>query len=143
LENPYVLRTFRPLRLRSVPLNRSTYDVLTAPAAAWRGWPIEGTHAYVFLDGIWLKRSWGGEVRNVAILVAVGVNADGCREILGVMEGGKEDAAAWRKFVPHLKERGLSGVALVTSDKCLGRVEAVGEAFPGRWVSGTNGTSTP
>ena len=35
--------------------------------------PIEGEHAYVYLDGIWLKRSWGGEVRNVAVLVAIGV----------------------------------------------------------------------
>jgi putative transposase len=111
-------------------LNQKIY----ARIEAWRNRPIEGSHPYVFLDGIWLKRSWGGEVRNVAVLVAVGVNADGYREILGVMEGGKEDAAAWRKFVRHLKERGLQGVALVTSDKCLGLVEAGGEAFPdARW----------
>jgi transposase-like protein len=96
----------------------------------WRNRPITGEHAYVFLDGIWLKRSWGGEVRNVAVLVAVGVNADGYREILGVMEGGKEDTASWKKFVSHLKARGLKGVQLVTSDKCLGLVEAVGETFP-------------
>jgi transposase-like protein len=92
----------------------------------WRNRPIEGEHAYVFLDGIWLKRSWGGEVRNVA----VGVNADGHREILGVMEGGKEDAEAWRTFLRHLKTRGLKGVPLVTSDKYLELVEAVGETFP-------------
>jgi putative transposase len=107
-------------------LNQKIY----ARIEAWRNRPIEGTHAYVFLDGIWLKRSWGGEVRNVAILIAVGVNADGHREILGVMEGGKEDAEAWRKFLKHLKARGLQGVQLVTSDKCLGLVEALGETFP-------------
>jgi transposase-like protein len=44
------------------------------------------------LDGIWLKRSWGGEVKNVAVLVAVGVRSDGHREILGVAAGTKEDA---------------------------------------------------
>src|SRR5919109_3681795 len=93
-------------------LNQKIY----ARIEAWRNRPIEGEHAYVFLDGIWLKRSWGGEVRNVAVLVAVGVNADGYQEILGVVEGGKEDAAAWRKFLRHLKERGLTGVQLVTSD---------------------------
>jgi transposase-like protein len=50
------------------------------------------------------------------------------------MEGGKEDAAAWRRFVTHLKARGLKGVRLVTSDKCLGLVEAVAEAYPeARW----------
>jgi putative transposase len=107
-------------------LNQKIY----ARIEAWRNRPIEGEHAYVFLDGIWLKRSWGGEVRNVAVLVAVGVNREGYREILGVMEGGKEDAAAWGKFLRHLKARGLQGVRLVTSDKCLGLVEAVGETFP-------------
>lgn len=111
-------------------LNQKIY----ARIEEWRKRPITGEHAYVFLDGIWLKRSWGGEVRNVAVLVAVGVNADGYREILGVMEGGKEDAASWRKFVTHLKARGLKGVELVIADKCLGLVEAVAESFPeARW----------
>ena len=96
----------------------------------WRNRPIEGEHPYVMLDGIWLKRSWGGEVRNVAVLVAVGVNAAGHREILGVVEGMKEDAESWRSFLRHLKERGLRGVRLVTSDKCLGLVECLGEFFP-------------
>ena len=97
---------------------------------AWRNRPIEGEHAYVFLDGIWLKRSWGGEVENVAVLVAIGVGSDGYREILGVCEGTKEDKESWRNFLRHLKERGLRGVRLVVSDKCLGLVEALGEFFP-------------
>jgi transposase-like protein len=106
-------------------LNQKIYSRIEA----WRNRPITGEHPYVFLDGIWLKRSWGGEVRNVAVLVAVGVNAEGFREILGVMEGGKEDSEAWRKFLKHLKQRGLTGVLLVTSDKCLGLVEALGDTF--------------
>jgi transposase-like protein len=97
---------------------------------AWRNRPIEGRHAYVYLDGIWLKRSWGGEVKNVAVLVAIGVREDGYREILGVAEGVKEDTESWRSFLRHLKQRGLSGVRLVSSDKCLGLVEAVGEFYP-------------
>src|SRR5579871_1427658 len=97
---------------------------------AWRNRPIAGEHPYVYLDGIWLKRSWGGEVRNVAVLVAVGVNADGHRQILGVCEGGREDAEGWRSFLRHLRARGLRGVRLVVSDKCLGLVEAAGECFP-------------
>jgi transposase-like protein len=52
----------------------------------WRSRAIEGEHPYVFLDGNWLKQAWGGEGKNVAVLVAVGVNADGHREILGVTE---------------------------------------------------------
>jgi putative transposase len=107
-------------------LNQKVYGQIEA----WRNRPIEGEHPYVYLDGIWLKRSWGGEVKNVAVLVAIGVNADGHREILGVAEGGKEDAEGWRSFLRHLKARGLRGMRLVISDKCLGLVEAVGECFP-------------
>jgi transposase-like protein len=107
-------------------LNQKVYGQIEA----WRSRPIEGEHPYVYLDGIWLKRSWGGEVKNVAVLVAIGVSRDGQREILGVAEGGKEDAEGWRSFLRHLKGRGLRGVRLVVSDKCLGLVEAVGECFP-------------
>lgn len=96
----------------------------------WRHRPITGEHAYVFLDGIWLKRSWGGEVKNVSILVAIGVNQDGHREVLGVMEGAKEDKASWITFLRYLKERGLTGVRLFISDKCLGLIESLAEFYP-------------
>jgi putative transposase len=97
---------------------------------AWRNRPIEGEHPYVFVDGIWLKRTWGDQVENVAVLVAIAVGADGYREILAVCEGTKEDKESWRNFLRHLKERGLKGVRLIVSDKCLGLVEALGEFFP-------------
>jgi len=107
-------------------LNQKIYERIEG----WRQRPIEGEHAYVYFDGIWLKRSWGGEVRNVAVLVAVGVDADGHREILGVAEGVKEDKESWRNFLRYLKGRGLKGVRLVISDKCLGLLEALGEFYP-------------
>jgi transposase-like protein len=107
-------------------LNQKIYGQIDA----WRNRPIEGEHAYVYLDGIWLKRSWGGEVKTVAVLVAVGVGADGYREILGVAEGMKEDTESWREFLRYLKQRGLRGVKLVISDKCLGLVETLGEFYP-------------
>jgi transposase-like protein len=111
-------------------LNQKIYVTIEA----WRNRPIEGKHAYVYMDGIWLKRSWGGEVRNVAVLVAIGVGEDGYREMLGVCEGAKEDKESWRNFLRHMKERGLKGVKLVVSDKCLGLVEALGEFYPeARW----------
>jgi transposase-like protein len=97
---------------------------------AWRNRKIQGQHAYVYLDGIWLKRSWGGEVRNVAVLIAIGVDQEGYREVLGVTEGMKEDATSWQNFLRHLKERGLSGVKLFITDKCVGLVEALGEFYP-------------
>jgi putative transposase len=106
-------------------LNQKIYTQIEA----WRNRPLEGEHAYVFMDGIWLKRSWGGEVKNVAVLVAIGVGADGHREILGVAEGLREDKESWRGFLRHLKERGLCGVRLITSDKSLGLVECLPEFF--------------
>ena len=96
----------------------------------WRNRPITGEHAYVFLDGIWLKRSWGGEVKNVSILVAIGVNQDGYREVLGVMEGAKEDKTSWVNFLRYMKARGLAGVRLFISDKCLGLIESLVEFYP-------------
>jgi len=100
----------------------------------WRNQPITDKHVYVWLDGIWLKRSWGGEVRNVAVLVAVGVNEEGFREVLGVMEGAKEDKESWLSFLRHLKQRGLSGTELFTSDRCSGLIESLGEVYPeARW----------
>ena len=107
-------------------LNQKIYGHIEA----WRNQPIEGEHAYVYLDGIWLKRSWGGEVQNVSVLVAIGVGQDGYREVLGVCEGMKEDKESWRNFLRHLKERGLEGVRLFISDKCLGLVEALAEFYP-------------
>jgi len=100
----------------------------------WRNRPLTGKYVYVYLDGIYLKRSWGGEVRNIAVLVAVGVDEHGFREILGICEGIKEDQESWRNFLRHLKQRGLTGVQLVISDKCLGLVETLGEFFTdARW----------
>jgi len=107
-------------------MNKKIYERIES----WRTRPLDGEHPYVMLDGIWLKRSWGGEVKNIAVLVAVGVRADGHREILGVAEGTKEDSESWRSFLRYLKERGLCGVRLITSDKCIGLVEALGEFFP-------------
>jgi len=111
-------------------LNQKIYSRIES----WRNAAIQGPHPYVYLDGIALKRSWGGEVRDVAVLVAVGVNERGFRDILGVMEGAKEDKASWTKFLRHLKERGLDGVELIVSDKCLGLVESLAEFYPdARW----------
>ena len=107
-------------------LNKKIYETIEA----WRNRPIEGEHPYVYLDGIVLKRSWAGEVRNVSLLVAIGVNSEGYREILGICEGAKEDKEGWSSFLKHLKERGLAGVQLIISDACLGLAESAAEFFP-------------
>ena len=100
-----------------------------ATIEAWRNRPIGGEHPYVYLDGIVLKRSWAGEVRNVSLLVAIGVNESGYRDILGICEGAKEDKAGWSAFLKHLKDRGLKGIRLITSDACIGLAESAAEFF--------------
>jgi transposase-like protein len=97
----------------------------------WRNRPLQGEkYPYVYVDGIYLRRNWGGEYENVAILVAIAVNQDGYREVLGAAEGMKEDKASWQEFFQWLKGRGLDGVRLITGDKCLGMLEAAAEVFP-------------
>jgi len=107
-------------------LNKKVY----ARIEEWRNRPIKSEHAYVYLDGICLKRSWGGEVRNVSVLVAIGVNESGYREVLGIAEGLKEDKESWTCFLRYLKNRGLKGVRLFISDCCLGLVESLPDFYP-------------
>lgn len=96
----------------------------------WRNRQLEAEYPYVYLDGIYLKKNWGGTIENIAILVAIGVNESGNREVIGACEGGKEDKESWMKFLRSLKERGLKGTRLMVGDKCLGLIESIKEVFP-------------
>lgn len=107
-------------------LNKKAYEHIEE----WRTRPLSGSYPYVYVDGVYLKRSWGGEIRNVSVLVAIGVNNEGYREILGAAEGMKEDKESWRSFFVWLKERGLTGVRLIIGDKNLGMLETIPEVFP-------------
>ena len=107
-------------------LNKKAYEHIEE----WRTRPLGGDYPYVYVDGVFLKRSWGGEVQNVSILVAIGVDHDGYREIIGAAEGMKEDKESWKNFFIDLKKRGLTGVRLVIGDKCLGMLESLGEVYP-------------
>ena len=107
-------------------LNKKVYGRIDQ----WLKAPIEDKFVYVFLDGIWLKRCWAGEVKNVSVLVAIGVDQYGYRQVLGIKEGAKEDKESWIAFMRYLKERGLSGVELFVSDKCLGLVESLVDFYP-------------
>ncbi|KFJ00884.1 transposase [Bifidobacterium subtile] len=97
---------------------------------AWRERPLSQPYPYVFMDGVWHKRSWGGAVENVSILVAIGIGSDGHREVIGVAEGMKEDSTSWNSFVSSLISRELTGVRLVTGDRCAGLVNTVSGLLP-------------
>ncbi len=98
---------------------------------AWRSRPLTRAYPYVYVDGIYLKRAWGGSFENVAVMVAIGVNDDGCREVIGAAEGFTESAECWREFLPWLKSRGLRGVRMFAGDKAASMVGALAEVFPG------------
>jgi transposase-like protein len=92
----------------------------------WRNRPLQGgKYPYVYVDGIYLRRNWGGEYENVSVLVAIAVNEDGYREVLGAAEGMKEDKSSWTEFFQWLRGRGLDGIKLVVGDKCPDMLEAV------------------
>ena len=105
---------------------RKVYDQIDQ----WRNRPLDSEYPYVFMDGVWHKRSWGGGVENVSVLVAIGVDADGRREVIGVAEGMKEDKAGWEQFIRSMIERGLKGVRLVVGDRCAGLVATVDSMLP-------------
>ena len=89
----------------------------------WRNRPLQGgRYPYVYVDGIYLRRNWGGEYENVAILVAIAVNEDGFRE-------GRQGQLG--QLLPVAPRTRLGwGVKLIVGDKCMGMLEAVGEVFP-------------
>ena len=94
-------------------LNEKTFEAVEE----WRSRPLEGECPYVYIDGIYLKRSWGKSYENVAVMVAIGVNKDGYREIIGCAEGFTESKESWKEFLFWLKGRGLKGVRMLTGDK--------------------------
>jgi transposase-like protein len=96
----------------------------------WRSRPLARAYPYVYVDGIYLKRAWGGAYENVSVMVAIGVNDDGYREVIGAAEGFTESADCWREFLSWLKSRGLRGVKMFTGDKAAGMVGALAEVFP-------------
>jgi transposase-like protein len=105
---------------------------LDAQVEAFRTRPLDaGPYTFLAADALVLKVREGGRTVNVHALLAVGVNADGYREILGLHVTSAEDGAGWLGFFRDLTARGLSGVALVTSDAHRGLVEAIGATLPG------------
>jgi len=107
-------------------LNKTVYPRIEA----WRTRRLCGDYPYLYVDGTVIKRRWAGEVENVSILIAIGVNSEGYREIIGFKLGFREDRASWTEFFQSLKSRGLTGVKLIIADKALGLLDAKESVFP-------------
>jgi putative transposase len=104
---------------------------LDAEVARFRSRPLGGTYPYLWVDATFVKGRVDGRVVSLAVVVAVGVSAEGVREVLGVDVGPSEDGAFWLAFLRGLVARGLAGVQLVTSDAHEGLRQAIGAVLHG------------
>jgi len=95
--------------------------------------PLEGDWPYVWLDATYLKQRQDGRIVSVAVIVAVGVNSDGRREVLGLDVGASEAETFWTEFLRKLTRRGLRGVKLVVSDAHEGLKAAVSKVLNASW----------
>lgn len=95
--------------------------------------PLEGDWPFVWLDATYVKVRQGGRVVSMAVIVAVGVNAKGKREVLGIKVGASEAETFWSEFLRSLTRRGLRGVTLVISDAHEGLKAAIAKVLGATW----------
>jgi putative transposase len=95
--------------------------------------PIEGDWPYLWLDATYLRQREGGRIVTVAVIIAVAVNTDGRREIIGLHVGPSEAETFWSIFLKKLVKRGLKGVRLVVSDAHEGLKHAIGRVLGSTW----------
>jgi putative transposase len=95
--------------------------------------PIEGDWPYVWIDATYVKVRASGRIVSVAVIIAVGVNTDGTREVLGLAVGPSEAEPFWTEFLRSLSRRGLRGVKLVISDSHVGLKAAIAKVFKATW----------
>lgn len=95
--------------------------------------PIEGDWPYLWIDATYVKVRASGRIVSVAVIIAVGVNTDGTRELLGLATGPSEAEPFWTEFLRSLSRRGLRGVKLVISDSHIGLKAAIAKVFKATW----------
>jgi transposase-like protein len=117
-------------KFSSSTVSRLTEE-LDQQVQAWASRSLEQEYPFLILDAMQLKVRRQGAVRSTTVMLAVGIREDGQREILGLESAFSETEEGWRRFIRQLKERGLSGVGVATSDAHSGLVQALREAFPG------------
>lgn len=101
--------------------------------AAFLDRPIEGDWPYLWIDATYVKVRQEGRIVSVAVIIAVGVNSDGRREVLGMDVGASEAEPFWKTFLRSLTRRGLRGVKLVISDNHSGIRAAVSKVLTATW----------
>ena len=95
--------------------------------------PIEGDWPYLWIDATYMKVREAGRIVSVAVIIAVGVNTDGVREVLGMAVGPSEAEPFWTSFLRSLTRRGLRGVKLVIADSHEGLKAAAAKVLKATW----------
>jgi len=121
--------------LSKIKINKDTVSRIASrleeELKLWRNRSLEKRYPYLYLDVTFLKVNWGGRVVDLALLVAVGVNEEGYKEVLAVEPAGGENKEAWRNLLKDLLDRGLKGVSLVISDNHKSIRQALASELPG------------
>jgi transposase-like protein len=105
-------------------------DGVLAEVTAWQSRPLEAVYAVVFFDALWVKIRENGVVRNKAVYLALGIQRDGTRDILGMWIESTEGAKFWMKVFNDLKVRGVNDILIAVTDGLKGMPEALGAVFP-------------
>jgi putative transposase len=114
----------------SPALISSVTDAVTDEVKAWQSRPLEPIYAIVFLDALYVKMRHEGRVENRAVYVAIGVDLEGRKEVLGLWTSANEGAKFWLAVLTELRNRGLKDVLIVCIDGLKGFPQAIESVFP-------------
>jgi putative transposase len=105
-------------------------DGVMEPAKAWQNRPLEAFYPVVFLDALWVKMRHEGRVENRAVFVALGINLEGRKEVLGLWTGAGEGSRFWLGVLTELRNRGVKDIYFACVDGLRGFPAAIETIFP-------------
>src|SRR5450631_1006606 len=105
-------------------------DGVMEQVRTWQSRPLDAFYAIVFLDALYVKMRYEGRVENRAVYVAIGINLEGKKDVLGLWTGASEGAKFWLSVLTELRNRGVKDVYLVCVDGLKGFPQAIESVFP-------------
>lgn len=122
--------TFSPEQISKIT------DRVMEKAREWQSRPLQSIYPIVFLDGVYFKTRWDGEVKNIAVYGAIGIDIDGNKECLGLWIAETESSKYWLGVLNELKSRGVNDIFIFAIDGLTGLEEAIASSFPKSEVQG-------
>jgi putative transposase len=114
----------------SAELISNVTDAVWEEVQAWQGRPLEAQYPIVYLDALYVKMRDNGQVQNRAVYVAIGINLEGAKEVLGLWTNANEGAKFWLQVLTDLKNRGVRDIFIACVDGLKGFPEAIETVFP-------------